>query len=63
MVRRYDGLTHGFFNTAWVIDKARDAIAEGAHTLREVFATNLPVRIATSTPSSRKSSQICQSNS
>jgi acetyl esterase len=40
IVRRYDGLTHGFFNTASVIDKARDAVAESAQTLREAFATN-----------------------
>jgi acetyl esterase/lipase len=40
IVRRYDGLTHGFLNTASVIDKARDAIVESAQTLREAFATN-----------------------
>jgi acetyl esterase len=40
IVRRYDGLTHGFLNAASVIDKARDAIVESAQTLREAFAAN-----------------------
>ena len=40
ILRRYDGLTHGFLNTTSVIDKARDALAQSAQTLREAFATN-----------------------
>lgn len=40
IVRRYDGLIHGFFNTASIIDKAREAVAESAQTLRTAFATH-----------------------
>jgi len=40
IVRRYDGLIHGFFNTASIIDKAREAVAESAQTLRAAFANN-----------------------
>lgn len=38
IVRRYDGLIHGFFNQALLIDKASAGVAETARTLRETFA-------------------------
>lgn len=36
-MRRYNGLIHGFFNTALIIDEARRAVDETAQTLREAF--------------------------
>jgi acetyl esterase len=37
-IRRYDGLIHGFFGQALIIDKARSAVEETSRTLREAFA-------------------------
>lgn len=39
-IRRYDGMIHGFFNTAQIIDKAREAVAETAQTLHDAFAAH-----------------------
>jgi acetyl esterase len=35
---RYDGMTHGFFGMSAVVDKAKQAVAQGATCLREAFA-------------------------
>lgn len=35
---RYDGMIHGFFNMALVVDKAKDAIRESGRALRSAFA-------------------------
>jgi acetyl esterase len=39
-MRRYDGLIHGFFGMALIVDEARRAVAETSQTLREAFATS-----------------------
>ncbi|GAC1696729.1 MAG: alpha/beta hydrolase [Ktedonobacteraceae bacterium] len=36
-LRRYDGMIHGFFTMAAVLDKGKQAIDETAQTLRQVF--------------------------
>ena len=35
---RYDGMIHGFFGMSAVVDKAKQAVAQGATCLREAFA-------------------------
>ncbi|MGH2478841.1 MAG: alpha/beta hydrolase [Ktedonobacteraceae bacterium] len=40
IVRRYDGLIHGFFGMALIIDEARRAVTETLQTLREAFAAH-----------------------
>ncbi|HVU68610.1 MAG TPA: alpha/beta hydrolase fold domain-containing protein [Ktedonobacteraceae bacterium] len=37
-MRRYNGLIHGFFGQAAIVDEARRAVTETGQTLREVFA-------------------------
>lgn len=37
---RYDGMIHGFFRMPGVIDRANDALAEAAETLRAAFASS-----------------------
>ncbi|HEX7733606.1 MAG TPA: alpha/beta hydrolase fold domain-containing protein [Ktedonobacteraceae bacterium] len=37
-MRRYDGLIHGFFNSALIIDAARRAVEETSRALRAAFA-------------------------
>jgi acetyl esterase len=39
---RYDGMTHGFFAMAGILDGGRRAIAEAAQTLRDWFAEPTP---------------------
>lgn len=39
IIRRYNGLIHGFFGMALLIDEARRAVRETSQTLREAFAT------------------------
>jgi len=40
VVRRYDGLIHGFFGMALIVDEARRSVAETSLTLREAFAAS-----------------------
>lgn len=39
IIRRYDGLIHGFFGMALIVDEARRSVTETVQTLREAFAT------------------------
>ena len=38
-ISRYDGMIHGFFGMAAIVDKANDAIAEASSALRAAFET------------------------
>ncbi len=44
---RYDGMIHGFVRMGAVVDVAGEALAEGSHALRSVFATDRPRRTGT----------------
>jgi len=39
IMRRYNGLVHGFFNMVLIVDEAKRALDETSQTLREAFAT------------------------
>ena len=40
IVRRYNGLIHGFFGMALIVDEAKRAVQETSQTLREAFAAS-----------------------
>jgi len=37
-VTRYDGMIHGFFTMAGVLDQGKKAVAQASETLRKVFS-------------------------
>jgi hypothetical protein len=39
-VRRYDGMIHGFFGLAGIVDKADEALGETCSWFRRVLATH-----------------------